>query len=430
MTSTVQILRGAAGALAIAVAGAAIAKGGSDPQVAGQALVQLTATTALAPLLKKYPFTLVSQFGARPIYQLKIIGSANLDAAITQMSLEPSVVAAEVNRISDTPEGRKNAVWAIGTAQQYAVQWAPAAMNLPQAQALTGGAGVRVAVLDTGVDFRHAALAGHLLPGHDFVDNDSDASEAGSIADEGYGHGTHVAGLVALVAPAAKVVPLRVLDAAGRGNVWVLAEAILYAVDPDGNPATADGAHVINASLGTLDRPRVLEAAIKVATCTLPAPELDPAYRDPGYNVDRERCRSAPGAVVVAAAGNGGSKNEKQYPAAEGEYGLLAVTATQQNGKLASFANYGSWVTLAAPGDLITSTVPGGYGTWSGTSMSAPLAAGTAALIRARLPTLSAKDIARRIEDSAVRICGTNQARLDALAAVKGLKASASGGGC
>jgi subtilisin family serine protease len=414
-------------ALAVALAFPAIVSA-ADPPVAGEALVQLSATSALTPLLQKYPFTLVSQFGARPIYRLKIIGNANLDTAIAQMSLEPTVVVAEVNRISDTPEGRKNAVWAIGTAQQYAVQWGPAAMNLPQAQALSSGGGVRVAVLDTGVDFTHPALAGHLLPGRDFVDGDNDASEVGSTADEGFGHGTHVAGLVALTAPGAKIVPLRVLDRAGRGNVWVLAEAMLYAVDPDGNPATADGAHVINASLGTLDRPKVLEAAIKVATCTLPEPTIDPAYADAGYNADRERCRNSTGAVVVAAAGNGGSKSEKQYPAAEGEYGLLPVTATQQNGQLAAFANFGTWVEVAAPGDRITSTVPGGYATWSGTSMASPLAAGTAALIRAKLPTMSAKDVARRIEDSAVRICNTNQARLDALAAVKGTKPNGKGG--
>ena len=70
----------------------------------------------------------------------------------------------------------------------------------------------------------------------------------GTAANLGFGHGTHVAGLVALTAPDAKIVPYRVLDENGEGNVWVLAEALLRAIDPDGNPAKDDGAHVINIS--------------------------------------------------------------------------------------------------------------------------------------------------------------------------------------
>src|SRR6185295_16802740 len=107
------------------------------------------------------------------------------------------------------------------------------------------------ALLDTGVDTNHPALAGHLLPGRDFVDDDADPSEVGDQQTGPYGHGTHVAGLVALVAPEAKIIPIRVLDERGVGNIWVLAEALAYAVDPDGDPATADGADVINLSLTT-----------------------------------------------------------------------------------------------------------------------------------------------------------------------------------
>jgi subtilisin family serine protease len=66
-----------------------------------------------------------------------------------------------------------------------------------------------------------------------------------------YGHGTHVAGLVALVAPEARIMPIRVLDVDGYSDVWVIAEALAYAIDPDGDPSTADGANVINLSLST-----------------------------------------------------------------------------------------------------------------------------------------------------------------------------------
>src|SRR5919206_3501667 len=154
-----------------------------------------------------------------------------------------------------------------GGAGQYAGQWAPTTLRLKEAHKVTRGAGMIVAVLDTGVDRRHPALAGRLLRGRDFVDDDDDPSEvyppgAGNIEDARrlgpYGHGTHVAGLVALAAPEAKIMPLRVLDSRGIGNMWVLAEALHYAADPDGDPLTDDGADVINMSLATANSSRLL----------------------------------------------------------------------------------------------------------------------------------------------------------------------------
>jgi subtilisin family serine protease len=86
---------------------------------------------------------------------------------------------------------------------------------------------------------------------------------------------------------------------------------------------------------------------------------------------------------------------------------------------MASFSNSGSWVNLAAPGEGITSASPGGgYATWNGTSMAAPLAAGTAALVQSLDFSLTAKDLARRIDRSSAELCGTNTRRVDALAAV------------
>ncbi len=123
----------------------------------------------------------------------------------------------------------------------YVAQWAPGTMHLVEAHRVRRGAGVIVAVLDTGVDRRHPALAGRMLAGFDFVDNDSDPSEEGSVVEGPYGHGTHVAGLVALAAPEAKILPIRVLDRRGVGNMWVLSEAIRYALDPDNDPASDDG---------------------------------------------------------------------------------------------------------------------------------------------------------------------------------------------
>ena len=392
----------------------------ADPEVAGELMVKLRTTQALQPLLAKYSLTLMSQFGARPIYRLKTLAGVRVKDVVGALSVETDVMIAEANAQQRSPEARKNVAWVIGTASAYVAQWAPQAMRLPEAQQMSTGAGVRVAVLDTGVDRSHPALAGRLLPGRDFVDGDWDASEGGSPASASYGHGTHVAGLVALAAPGAQIVPVRVLDAEGVGNAWALAEALLWAIDPDGNPATDDGAQVVNISLGSLNRTRIMDSIALIASCGVAISDDPIADRsDPGYRGDETRCRNGPGAVVVAAAGNDGSDTVKEYPAAEGAYGLMAVAATTPAGRIAGFSNDGNWIDLAAPGEGLTSTFPGGgYATWSGTSMAAPLVAGTAALIRAADPGRPAKDVVQRMKRATAALCNGDLVQLDADAAV------------
>jgi subtilisin family serine protease len=405
-------------AAALSVAGIHAAVASKDAALPGEVLVKLRSTQALGPLLDKYQLGVTGQFGTRPIYRLEVTGQASLDHTIAALLLEIDVLLAEPNVVNSSPEARRNAVWAIGNPQSYATQWAPAALRLAEAQRLSTGAGVRVAVLDTGVDRTHPALAGRLLPGFDFVDYDDDPSEEGSEADVAFGHGTHVAGLVALVAPAAMIMPVRVLDPDGQGNAWVLAEALLYAVDPDGDPDTDDGAHVINLSLGTTTRTRIFDAAVELATCSA---AFDNDLADPGYDADAARCSQKRGVIIAAAAGNDGSSSALEYPAAEtSTHGLAAVGASAANTRRASFSNYGSWVRFAAPGEGITSSVPGGgYGTWSGTSMAAPLFAGTAALVRAINPNMKPDDILRRIGSRSAALCGTNLRQIDANAALR-----------
>ena len=393
----------------------------ADPEVAGEILVKLRSSAALAPLLAKHELTLAAGFGPRPMYQLKVIGNADTHAKIDALRAEPDVLIAEPNVVHQSPEARKNHAWAIGSADQYHAQWAPAAMRLAEAQALSTGSGVRVAVLDTGIDRKHPVFAGRLVKGYDFVDGDNDPSEMGSAADAAFGHGTHVAGLVALVAPGAKIMPLRVLDPAGMGNAWVIGQAVLHAVDPDGDPATNDSARVVNLSLGSTSRTEMLDAVAKLSACSFPlVPTPTEDYSDPGFDGDKARCASFNGAVVVAAAGNDGSSKVKQYPAAEGAYGLFAVTASTADWKLATFANSGSWVDIAAPGEGITSAIPGGlYGVWSGSSMAAPLAAGTAALVRSLKPGMKAVDVVKRVLRTGAALCGGARQRVvDAAAAV------------
>ena len=94
------------------------------------------------------------------------------------------------------------------------------------------------------------------------------------------------------------------------------------------------------------------------------------------------------------------------------------MAASNAAGRLAGFSNFGPWIDLAAPGDGITSAVPGCYGTWSGTSMAAPLAAGTAALLRSMDLRLAPVDVVRRLKRTSALLCGTGLRQVDAGAAV------------
>ena len=131
----------------------------ADPEVPGEILVKLRSTSSLAPLLTKYKLSLVAAFGPRPMYRLRVTGNANVHDKIDALKAELDVLIAEPNVVHQSPEARKNHAWAIGTESEYKAQWAPAAMRLAEAQALSTGAGVRVAVLDTGVDRKHPEQA-------------------------------------------------------------------------------------------------------------------------------------------------------------------------------------------------------------------------------------------------------------------------------
>jgi len=394
-----------------------------DPALPDEVIVKMRTGQDVAGVLATHGLTVISRFGKRPIYRLHVREQNDADAKVEALRADPRVEFAERNYVNQTPERRRNVVWAIGgDAGTYAAQWAPTAMNLAEAHRISAGERSTVAVLDTGIDASHPVFAGRLVPGWDFVEGDGDPREEGTPAQQGYGHGTHVAGLVVLAAPRTAIMPLRVLDADGQGNLWVLAEAIMHAVDPDGSPYTNGGsANVINLSLGTTRETRLLNTAIELATCSDDDDGEDgDDYSDAGFDDDALRCNLFSGAVVVAAAGNSGSTTERQYPAAEGAEGALAVTASTQASRLADFANRGPWVSIAAPGEQITSALPDGqWGVWSGTSMAAPLTAGVAALIRSANPDWKPVDVTKRIMERSGMLCGTSLRHVDALAAVR-----------
>lgn len=277
-------------------------------------------------------------------------------------------------------------------------QAAFAELGLDAAHEIATGAGVVVAVLDTGIDAAHPLLAGRVVPGYDMVDDDADPSEeangldddADGQVDEAHGHGTFVAGVVAQVAPDAMIMPIRVLDADGRGEIYAVIEAVEFAVE--------NGADVINLSLGLLDGEdsKILKGALK----------------------DARKAEIA----VVAAAGNTGD-DEKHFPASEKD--VISVTAANPGGEtVASFASRGKWVDLAAPGVQIVSAMPGGeFAEWAGTSVAAPIVAGQLALMRELEPTQKIKDIekalwkaARKMDDESGQ--GAEEGMTDILASV------------
>ncbi len=420
--------------LASGVVAAPVRADESDSYLPNEVVVKLDVSADVAAVARAYGLdpSPIDRFGTRPIYRLRILDGDDPVRRAAELLNDPKerVIYAEPNYVGQTPEGRQRVSWfSGGSSDEYASQWAPDTIQLREAHRIARGSGVTVAVLDTGVDATHPALSGRVLSGYDFVDMDAQPNEVGVRGENlAFGHGTHVAGLVALAAPDAKIMPVRVLDPDGTGNIWVLAEALDYAAD--------QGADVINMSLSTTRQTNLLREVVADVTCRLEEDGFADGEEGEGEEGDSEEggegeedgegCTTSGqrGVVVVAAAGNSGSTTP-EYPAAEGVTGLLSVAATTSTDNLASFSNRGSWVNVAAPGEKILSAVPGGgYATWSGTSMAAPLTAGEAALVRSAYPTANSAQVVYRILSTATTISGPVSPRINAAAAVGALNST------
>ncbi len=265
------------------------------------------------------------------------------------------------------PAGSEDAV----REEQWQLDW----LDARDAWRHADGAGVTVAVLDSGVDASHPDLAGQVLPGMDFVDGTTD----GRI--DPVGHGTTVAALiagldtdadgVAGLAPKAKILPVRVLNNKNRyEDAATVAKGVRWAVD--------NGARVINLSLGGAGASEALAEALD-------------------YAFDRD-------VVVVACTGNVLPQSSKQvwYPAREpGVVAVAGLTRDKGDKPLWTSSITGPQTVLAAPAADLLGARPDGYWRVEGTSFAAPLVSATAALIRSHWPEMSGANVVNRLISTA-----------------------------
>ena len=327
----------------------------------------------------------------------------------------------------------------------YSAQAASSIVRLNDARSLTSltGAGQVVAIIDTGVDPNHPVLASVLLPGFDFTRNIAGSSEwadldpalaarlqqstatildgqsiqplnasaavilnqstatildqsTATILDSTYpefGHGTMVSGIVHLVAPAASIMPLKAFRADGTSSLSGIVQAIYYAADA--------GANVISMSFSTAQSSPSLQAAIQYAL---------------NKNV-----------TLVAAAGNDGLKT-LVFPASYG--GVEGIASTTNQDLRSTFSNYGSGTAMfAAPGEGVVTTYPGGsFAAGWGTSFSAPMVAGSAALVLQARPAFKPGDVTNALS-KALQINGLGgYGRIDLYQAFINLSGNVVGG--
>jgi hypothetical protein len=342
--------------------------------------------------------------------------AAELRAVLKQVRADPDVEFAQFDQvvrvefITNDPYFNSSGSWG----QSYRDLYGLTNISCPAAWDTANGAGVVVAVIDSGMDYRHPDLTNQVwinpgeIPGNgidddgngyvddvrgwDFVGTNYITPQPGNDPVDHFGHGTHVAGTIAAegnngigvvgVAWGAKVMDVKALDDGGFGSDSELASAIIYAAD--------NGADVINASWGGPGSSPVLEDAVNYA--------------------------SSLGVVFVAAAGNSGADVAGFYPA--GLAAAIAVGALTPSGTNAYFSNFGYGLDVAAPGvDILslraTNTyigIPlnGQYTRLDGTSMAAPHVAGLVALILSLHPGYSPEEVRQVLRKSADRILPAN----------------------
>ncbi|MCC6627524.1 MAG: S8 family serine peptidase [Chloroflexi bacterium] len=332
---------------------------------------------------------------ARRLPRLARLAAAPGDAAALarRMRADPAVLLA-------APDRRVRAA-AIPSEYSATRQPALARVSVPAAWAAGfDGAGVTLAIIDTGLDITHPEFAtGRIIAPAVFVSDPTPPDVCGPTTPDIFdnaGHGTHVAGIAAAgggsgdtagIAWAARIMPIKVLDACGSGSYFDVVQGIDHAV--------AHGARAINLSFGGYLDPHQTDDAALIAIVQT---AVDDAH--------------ARGALLVAAAGNDGANLDVMpyYPATASH--VVAVAATTVNDEATAFSNRGAAVAVSAPGAGILSTLPtypthghpsaAPYGYLTGTSMAAPHVTGLAALALQRDASLTPDDVAAILGGTAV----------------------------
>jgi subtilisin family serine protease len=400
------------------------------PFIKGEVVVEIKSGASIGDLNARHRTQTIQQIYGTNFYRLAIPANKSETKWRKRLRKDADVLSAELNPLVASPgvfaratQSFPDGFAAIGLHQEDYLGQLPfySWLKLEDVHLRSRGAGVIVAIIDTGVDRLHPLLFGKLWRdernqadlanddadndgdgltddawGWDFVDNDNDPTDtfddpAKSVA----GHGTFIAGLLATLAPEARVLPVRAFGTDGLGNAFTVAAAVKYAAD--------HGAQVINLSLGSNEASALLQDAI-----------IDARQR---------------GIIVVAAVGNDNDEMTPQFPASLDE--VLAVAAIDLQSHKAPFSNFGHHIDVCAPGVKLISAYPnqreGGYAIWSGTSFAAPLAAAEAALVLSLEPRQA--DAKKLIEDTAVAIDSINpgfagklgKGRIDPLNALQSL---------
>ncbi len=383
--------RPAAVAASVLTAAALAAPAAADEGIPDQVVIELDDEATIDDVVLPPGVLVLAGLPEPGLYLLQFPGPISDEEIDDFEDDDPAVDEAERNRRQDLAGGQTQGVFYDSIEGDFRRQWGFERVRPAGAWRTTTGAGVVVAVLDTGVDATHPQLAGAIAPGGiDLVDGDEDPSDAGDgidadgdgLVDELVGHGTMIAGVVRHIAPDATILPIRILDGDGLGTSFRIAAGVYHAVE--------QGADVINLSLGSTEPQEALLDAVQAAR--------------------------AAGVVVVAAVGNLGAELPIIWPA--GDDAALGVAALDPTDARAGFSSFGPQVFISAPGVDVEGPVPGAlYRGSEGTSFAAAFVSGAAALARAGFPALTRDELVAAIALGAAPIDAANPGLEGALGA-------------
>ncbi|PTT61065.1 peptidase S8 [Arthrobacter sp. HMWF013] len=389
----------ALGGITVAAPGNAAAE--SKP-IAGQIMVKFRDNAAAPGVLRQHGLSQGPAIGSTGAHLIKVPAGKE-SRLIAALSRNPAVEYAEPDELvtatmDENYFDRQYALQNVGQSfkntagdTEVPAGTADADVDAVEAWTVAEGIGVKVAIIDSGVAFNHEDISEKVVDRINFSDKKIEAEED----YDRYGHGTHVAGIVAAkhngigvsgVCPECDILDVKVLNDAGTGSSSRIAQGIDWAV--------AHGAKVINMSLGQRVSSRTLEAAVNNA-----------------WNQ---------GVLIVAAAGNAGTQAQI-YPGAYSK--VIAVAATDNFDNKATFSSFGKWVDMAAPGVNVYSTFPYynfalqgptipykrslKYDLGSGTSMASPIVAAVAALVWSKDLTAGNDVVRGKVESTTDRKAGT-----------------------